>query len=122
MILMVMAVVAALAQTPAEGPQKLPSDAQFRAARNALDAKLLDYPSARFRDVHADHFRICGMVNARNSLGAYTGWKQFGVLGSGQTGSIAYFDDRPADLADLCANHTDQDFSERMLMPSRPGS
>lgn len=66
-------------------------------ARQVLDAYLIDYPSARFRDVHAyyafpenralndDETRkepfvlFCGYVNAPNRLGGMTGWQRIGV-------------------------------------------
>ena len=65
----------------------------IKAARSVLDRLLIDYPSARFRDVVAyyvfAHNRqvnkdgtrnppmlvYCGMVNARNRLGGMVGWQ-----------------------------------------------
>lgn len=65
----------------------------IKAARGVLDRLLIDYPSARFRDVVAyyifAHNRqvnkdgtrnppilvYCGMVNARNRMGGMVGWQ-----------------------------------------------
>lgn len=77
---------------PVAPPEGAPTDAMFVAVRDALDGKLLDYPSARFREVRADRYRICGFVNAKNSLGAYTGWKRFGAM-AGAGRPILYVDD-----------------------------
>lgn len=45
--------------------------------REALDTRLNDYPSARFRRVRItqDGSLICGQVNARGTQGGYDGWK-----------------------------------------------
>lgn len=46
---------------------------------------MLDYPSARFRDVRATvlHGQIkpimCGFVNGKNRMGAYAGWTPFAL-------------------------------------------
>lgn len=54
-----------------------------------VDDRLVDYPSARFRDVYAvwrsvrgeePEFSICGQVEAKNRLGGYTGWQHFVVF------------------------------------------
>jgi hypothetical protein len=70
-------------------------------ARRALDDQLIDYPSARFQDVHArivksvyaddegqsdkvpwthrggDVLVLCGQINSRNRMGGYIGWTGF---------------------------------------------
>lgn len=72
------ALAAGTVQAAAEpGP---PTDAHFTSARRAFDEKLLDHTSARFRDVHGDAGAVCGFVNAKNRMGAYTGWTRFVVL------------------------------------------
>lgn len=92
MMLLVVAALAALQAAPAEFPPRgTPSEAQFAHARRELNERLFDYPSARFRDVRGDDTRICGYVNAKNRMGAYTGWKLFGVLGS--EGSLVWIGD-----------------------------
>lgn len=75
---MFMIAIAALAAVQGPAPA---TDKNFEDARQALDANLMDYPSARFRDVRGNAFVICGFVNAKNRLGAYTGWKRFAWLG-----------------------------------------
>lgn len=52
----------------------------YRIAFQEIDAKLIDGTSARFRDVRASRTRVCGMVNARNRMGGYTGWQPFSAL------------------------------------------
>nr|WP_314136946.1 hypothetical protein [uncultured Brevundimonas sp.] len=76
MVLVVMAAMAAL-QGSRPGPV---TAAQITDARRALDARLFDYPSARFRDVRGTGFALCGFVNAKNRYGAYSGWKRFAWL------------------------------------------
>jgi hypothetical protein len=75
--------------------------AALPAARRALDSTLIDFPSARFQDVHARIVRsvyaddegqsdkvpwthrggpvlvICGQINSKNRMGGYTGWSGF---------------------------------------------
>lgn len=116
MLMVVMAAAAALlVQTvPAGEPVGQPTSAQFENARRLLDERLLDFPSARFRDVRADQGRICGFVNAKNAMGAYTGWKPFGVMGS--SGGLIWIDD-PFMLEPLCTpalRETPADYSERL--------
>lgn len=82
-MLMVVAAVAALLQTPAPPPPGPVTDGIIRSARAALDERLLDYPSARFRDVHGNAMVVCGFVNAKNRMGAYTGWSRFAYVDLG---------------------------------------
>ncbi len=92
-----------------------PTEAQFERAREALDDAMLDFTTARFRAVRADGYRICGMVNARNALGAYTGWKPFGVMDVSEQ-AILRIDD-PGTLSVFCtpALHADEtDYSDRL--------
>lgn len=59
--------------------------------RALLNATLNDFPSARLQHVYAmaqadwkSHDRtyfICGEINAKNRLGAYTGWTHFVIAG-----------------------------------------
>lgn len=80
------------AVTPAQIANQERAAAEVRAA---FDAELIDYPSARFRDVYvsrnpaAEAERgspgpgyLCGYINSRNQLGGYTGWKRFMANGS----------------------------------------
>lgn len=52
------------------------------AAKRAVRASLKDPDSAQFKDVYANYTEkfgvvACGQVNAKNSLGGYTGFKRF---------------------------------------------
>lgn len=47
------------------------------AALEAVKRDLLDPFSAEFRDVRQNFLSWCGQVNAKNSFGAYAGWKTF---------------------------------------------
>jgi hypothetical protein len=66
--------------TPAEVATIKASSAK---ARGEFDKTLFDYPSARFRDVtvtlapKGGNPYVCGLVNAKNRMGAYIGWKRF---------------------------------------------
>lgn len=71
---MLMVVMAAAAALQGAGPV---TTVQIESARTALDERLLDYPSARFRAVSGNGYAICGSVNAKNRLGAYSGWARF---------------------------------------------
>ena len=92
-------------------------------ARDALDRKLNDYPSARFRDVyvtvngsvvgHRGSY-FCGLVNAKNRMGAYTGWTDFVVsgsnvfiLGDGVLGSL---------VSDMCGSDDPRDDTDRTAL------
>lgn len=72
MLLMVMAAVAAIQTGP--GPV---TQSQLVEVRKTFDRELLDYTSARFRDVSGDGYVICGSVNAKNRMGAFIGWREF---------------------------------------------
>lgn len=79
---------AAAAAALAIGQEVQPPDPWlFATARRLLDQQLLDYPSARFRDVHANGPLACGFVNAKNRLGAYSGWQRFAVLAFEEDGA-----------------------------------
>lgn len=109
-------IVAALAaQTLLSGP---PIEDQFRWARDAFDRQMIDYPSARFRDVHADRRRICGYVNGKNRLGAYSGWKRFVVMGiEDAEAQIEGDEDFPGAISMMCDEDPiphDQDYSGRL--------
>ncbi|NRB54708.1 MAG: hypothetical protein HRU39_01820 [Salinicola sp.] len=74
---------------------------QESEAKTAVSQRLKDPESARFEELYgsrlkSDHSKwsICGMVNAKNSFGGYTGAKPFmylpgnGVVFPGEPGSI----------------------------------
>lgn len=61
-------------------------EAAIPILKKALEDQLLDYSSAKFKDVRAGYDRsrieqygvvFCGEVNGKNSFGGYTGWTTF---------------------------------------------
>lgn len=81
---MLLVIVAALAVSAQEAPPQRvfgpATEATFAAARDALDGALFDYPTARFREVTANEIVVCGRLNAKNRMGAYSGWQDFVVV------------------------------------------
>lgn len=60
------------------------SPALQRSIRNHFDTVLLDGPSARWKWPAAKNGKLyCGWVNAKNTMGAYTGWTPFYVIVEG---------------------------------------
>ncbi len=89
---MLMVVMAAL--TALQGPEPGPVTPSLVAgAKAALDERLFDYPSARFRDVRGRDKVLCGFVNAKNRMGAYSGWSRFAYITLGGEPSL-YMEDR----------------------------
>lgn len=82
MLLLLLAAHAALAQSEPRTPAPV-TDRIVADARDALDRRLLDFPSARFRDVRGNALLICGFVNAKNRMGAYSGWDRFAYVDLG---------------------------------------
>ena len=118
----ILAAMAAL-QTPTIGPVR---PAQLSEARTALDERLFDLPSARFRDVRGNSLVLCGFVNAKNRMGAYAGWKRFAwitvnddpsleVDGAGSTSDIML----DAFCGEDGRKQIGPDLSDRMLPPNR---
>lgn len=96
-----------------------PTENTFVRARNALDAELIDYPAARFRDVRASRFRICGYVNGRNRMGGFAGWDRFLVSLLPETTVVRFESaDKLGMVRMLCdgegAPPTSPDYSARM--------
>ena len=97
-IAMALAVIATAIAGRTQAQTVEPFTPAFRAAvpraaamtRDGLDKALKDYPSARFREVRAvrelanpaPNIRFCGLLNAKNELGAYTGWVRFSAVQS----------------------------------------
>ncbi|WFF40392.1 hypothetical protein EVC62_02130 [Salinicola endophyticus] len=62
---------------------------RVRQAEESVKEGLKDPDSAKFKDVHGTklmtvpnaHVMVCGMVNAKNSYGGYTGMSPFMVMG-----------------------------------------
>lgn len=94
---MLMVVMAAVAALQAPGPV---TPNLLAGAKTALDERLLDYPSARFRDVRGDDKVLCGFVNAKNRMGAYTGWVRFGYVTFGTEPSL-YIDSADDEGGDI---------------------
>lgn len=64
---------------------------EIEAVREAMQDRLKDADSAKFRNVYAIGSipSICGEVNAKNSMGAYSGYSAFsGVLIRNQTDHV----------------------------------
>jgi hypothetical protein len=58
----------------------LSSDSKIPKAKRAVEFLLKDPDSAEFRSVRESAKRyVCGEVNAKNSFGAYTGFRRFAV-------------------------------------------
>lgn len=119
-MLMMMALSAAMM---ADQPPP-PSEADFAAARQALNERMIDYPSARFRDVRGNVTVICGFVNGKNRLGAYAGWQQFAWLSGIDEPRLAMANDRDHDdllIEVLCGEDglkiESRDFTDRLAAP-----
>lgn len=59
------------------------NEARIAQAELAMKERLKDPESVQWRDVYVSRFAeaaVCGQVNARNSFGGYTGFKQFIVV------------------------------------------
>lgn len=90
------------------------------ASRAALSWMLIDYPSARFREVYVTvngsvetgrrGAYLCGFLNSKNRAGGYSGWSAFVALGD-----IVYLaEGRDADLvADMCGRDDPRDSVDR---------
>jgi hypothetical protein len=48
-----------------------------RKLQTKLDLKVLDGPATRFRSVNLQEGTVCGLLNTKNKLGAYTGYQKF---------------------------------------------
>lgn len=93
-MIVLLAAVALQVVTPAHVQQ---AQAGAPAIRVALDRELLDYPSARFRDVRVTinleaavtaRGYLCGYVNAQNRAGGYAGWSRFMATADDQGGMV----------------------------------
>ncbi|MBM3606618.1 MAG: hypothetical protein FJX25_18490 [Alphaproteobacteria bacterium] len=83
MLMMIAAVLTAM--WPASDAVKR---SQIEQARELFEERLLDYPSARFRNVTGNDRVICGFVNAKNRLGAYVGWEGFVIVQTDGTSTL----------------------------------
>lgn len=64
-----------------KGAQRSANEKEISLIRDEMQESLVDADSAKFRKVFvvdAEHFgRACGLVNPKNKLGAYIGYKPF---------------------------------------------
>lgn len=112
-ILALIATLNVQAATPPARPARAPEPI-FEAARQALDTRLFDYPSARFRGVKSAVFVICGEVNSRNRLGAYTGWQSF-MIATNDGETTIYLKPDDAIMVDtLCKFESRSDETDRL--------
>lgn len=62
---------------------------EIAAIRHGMERDLLDAQSARFDSVKVKGNYMCGMVNAKNKLGAYVGYTPFtGMIFRDTTGKL----------------------------------
>ena len=102
---------------PAPAPTINPFSAQWlqlaHNARQAFDNGLIDYPSTRFRAVHGLYylpgtnptdFILCGHMNPKNRVGAYSGWMLFAAAYTRSGDGVQIYVDTPdsAIAAELC--------------------
>jgi hypothetical protein len=83
------------------------SSTEVEQMRQKLDSVLSDAPSARFKDVCLSNFGTmlkppqkvyCGLLNQKNSFGAFAGYRKFGYISGGKR-VPAIVSDRMADIA-----------------------
>ena len=88
------------------------SDQDVAGIRLSLDSFFADAPAVRFKDVcisQSNPFRktkrgFCGLVNAKNQFGAYTGYTPFMYLeGSKSAGVVTNTDAPGASYCTMCA-------------------
>lgn len=75
--IMVIAIAGPAHSAPAA--KQAPHGPQVASLRQGFDETLIDYGSARFKDVRlaTDGVATCGLVNSKNRMGGYTGWTPF---------------------------------------------
>lgn len=76
------AIALALFMLASCGPQA-PEPELETLARERLQQSLKDADSAKFRDLRKVGDDICGLVNAKNSYGAYAGYEPFWATDTG---------------------------------------
>lgn len=87
------------------------SKAEIEAIRKGMERDLLDAGSARFNSVKIKGNKMCGLVNAKNRMGAYAGYRAFtGVIfkeGHGQylAAPMGVTDDDDTASRSLCADY-----------------
>jgi hypothetical protein len=89
----------------AQAPAKIAAQAAVARARQHVTSRLKDPASAQFQDVTYDaSSRVaCGQVNAKNSFGGYTGFRQFWVQMPADEEAVVWIDSGKDRLAqELC--------------------
>ena len=80
----IMATLLLQSTAPVQGLSDVQVDIAVERLRGELDYALLDYSSARMRDITLSAFEVpgepqslyfCGEINAKNAYGGYTGWQ-----------------------------------------------
>lgn len=85
------------------------TDKELAAVKRALENRLKDAESSRLKDVLVEGEYVCGLVNAKNSYGAYAGYSHFvGMLFAGKDGKppiaiVVGIGDKGIE-AQMCAN------------------
>lgn len=109
------------------GPARLEAESLVDQAGKALLDGLNDPASARYRGVFVHTtigddslplHRVCGEVNAKNSMGGYTGWQPFVA----STGFLSVGNQNDAEAARVCARpgHRDAtDYTHRLAEAAR---
>ena len=68
----------AMVTATAAGATRPATEQEVEAIRNGMERQLADARSARFDTVQVDdEGHICGLVNAKNRMGAYVGYQAF---------------------------------------------
>lgn len=83
----------------------IPTPAQQAIIKNAFEDVLVDAKSARFRwPEFIGTVTYCGWINAKNSFGAYTGWKQYFIFVRTRNDNKKFFVDGKPLIADGTAH------------------
>lgn len=82
---------------------------EIEAIRTAMERDLHDAQSARFNSVRVKGNDMCGLVNAKNLMGAYVGYRPFtGMVFKDQTGKLLAapmgVDSSPVVVRAICAD------------------
>lgn len=75
--------------TLANEPVRDATPKEIEAIRAGMERQLLDAQSARFNSVKVKGQHMCGMVNSKNRMGAYAGYRPFtGMIFKDTTGKL----------------------------------
>lgn len=101
-------ILLAAAGSPDDAPLRDATPKEIEAVRSAMERDLLDAESARFNSVKVKGNYLCGLVNAKNRMGAYAGYKPFtGMVFKDETGKLLAapmgLDSSPEVIHSMCA-------------------